>query len=87
MIMSLHLFEFIFVICELMSKISCQEDCWYPFDKPLIGKMCYFGILDDDPDCDAYASCAHATYINQTDGNNELSLDCRGMIIYYLYYY
>ena len=82
--MSLHLFELIFVICGLISKISSQNCNWDPFRDVGLAKMCYYGVLDDVPDCTGYASCAHATYINQTNGNNLLRLDCYGMFIYYL---
>ena len=78
--MSFDLFGLIFVICGLIYKISCNEDCWYPLDNVEIGKMCYYGILDDDPDCTGYASCAHATYINQSIGDNEINVYCYGML-------
>ena len=81
-----HLFELSCVIFGLICKVSYGEDCWGSLhDVGIeIAKMCYYDVLDDDPDCDGYASCAHATYINQTNGDNNVSLDCEGLFIYYI---
>ena len=48
--------------------------------------MCYYGELDDDPDCTGYASCAHATYINQSNGDNDIRVYCQGVFVYCLFY-